>query len=62
MATINPIQLQKFLRGADYPANRDDLVRLAGKNGADTTILDHLRQLPDREYEGPHAVSRAVAR
>ncbi|MVU83859.1 DUF2795 domain-containing protein [Nocardia sp. ET3-3] len=60
MATVNPIRLQKFLRGADYPAKRDDLVRLARDNGADAVILDRLRQIPDRRYEGPQAVSRAV--
>ncbi|MEC3957495.1 DUF2795 domain-containing protein [Nocardia sp. CDC153] len=62
MATINPIRLQKFLCGTDYPCKRDELVRIARDNGADATILERLQQIPDRNYEGPQAVSRAVAR
>ncbi|MEC3918990.1 DUF2795 domain-containing protein [Nocardia sp. CDC160] len=61
MATINPIQLQKYLRGTDYPCKRDELVRIARDNGADATTLERLQQIPDRNYEGPQAVSRAVA-
>jgi Protein of unknown function (DUF2795) len=29
----NPIQMQKFLAGVDYPASRDDLVRHAESEG-----------------------------
>ncbi|MHA6794346.1 DUF2795 domain-containing protein [Pseudonocardia bannensis] len=58
---VNPIQLQKFLRGMDYPARRDELVRHAEQQGADQQVLDALRRIPDREYDGPNAVSAAVA-
>lgn len=58
---VNPVQLQKFLRGVDYPARKDDLVRHAEQQGADQEVLDTLRRIPDREYDGPNAVSAAVA-
>ncbi|MET9549131.1 DUF2795 domain-containing protein [Streptomyces sp. NPDC006627] len=35
MADISPIDLQKALKGAEYPCNRDNLVSLAEDNGAD---------------------------
>ena len=57
MATINPIQLQKFLKGADYPMSRDELVSLAQGNSADDDVLEALRAIPDRQYDGPNAVS-----
>jgi hypothetical protein len=60
MATLSPIDLQKALKGMDYPATRDDLVRRAEDNGADGDVVEALRQIPDREYEGPSGVSAEV--
>lgn len=62
MADTNPIQLQKFLKGLDYPARRDDIVGHAKRQGGDKTVLDTLSKLPDEEYETPADVSKAVGR
>lgn len=61
MATPNPIQIQKFLSGIDYPASKDTIVSTAEKEGADDNVLDALRQIPDKEYDAPTAVSSAVS-
>jgi hypothetical protein len=58
----NPIQVQKYLGGIDYPASKDDIVRTAEGNDADKDVLDALNALPDREYEGPTQVSEAVTK
>ncbi|MEU4521804.1 DUF2795 domain-containing protein [Amycolatopsis sp. NPDC024027] len=60
MSKPNPIELQKYLSGVDYPAKRADLVRAAEKNGADPATLDVVRGLPDRTYEGPSGVSKEI--
>lgn len=60
MAKTNPIQLQKFLKGMDYPARRQDLVEHAKKEGADENVCATLEKLPDEEYETPADVSKAV--
>ncbi len=57
----NPIQLQKHLSGVDYPASRDDLVKAAREHGADEQMVKALQNIPDRRYDGPNAVSKAVA-
>jgi hypothetical protein len=59
--TPNPIQIQKFLSGIDYPANRDTLISRAKESGADSNVLDALQNIPDKEYDGPTAVSSAVS-
>ncbi|MBT1001519.1 DUF2795 domain-containing protein [Paenarthrobacter sp. DKR-5] len=59
--TPNPIQLQKFLGGIDYPAGKDELVKKAEESGADENVLNALRNLPDKKFEGPTGVSEAVA-
>ncbi|WP_040781450.1 DUF2795 domain-containing protein [Nocardia pneumoniae] len=61
MGQVNPIQVQKFLSGVDYPCDRDGIVAAAEDNGADKDILDALKAIPDRTYDGPSAVSQAVS-
>lgn len=58
--TPNPIQVQKFLGGLDYPASKDDIVSKAESAGADDNVMDALRGLPDREYDGPNGISKEL--
>jgi hypothetical protein len=62
MSKANPIQIQKYLSGVDYPADRDQLVAAAESNGADSETLELLRGLPERTYEGPSGVSKEISR
>jgi hypothetical protein len=57
---VSPIDIQKALSGMDYPARKEDIVRLAEQNGADSKVLEALNKIEDREYEGPSGVSSAV--
>jgi hypothetical protein len=57
----NPIQIQKFLGGIDYPASKDTIVETAKKEGADRDVLDALGRIPDGDYDAPTAVSKAVS-
>lgn len=59
--TPNPIQIQKFLGGVDYPASRDTLLSSAKDSGADDNVLQALENIPDREYDSPTAVSSAIS-
>lgn len=59
---INPIQIQKFLKGVDYPASKSDLIKTAEKQGADETARRALQQLPDQEYQTPADVSEALGK
>jgi hypothetical protein len=61
MAKVNPIELQKHLKGLDYPASRDAIVSQAESNGADDETLDILRKIKDGEYEKPTDISHAVS-
>ena len=58
---LSPIELQKHLKGLDYPASKDRIVSHAEGNGAPDDILGALRGIPDREYDGPNAVSAAFS-
>ena len=60
MTKVNPIQLQKNLKGAKYPAKKDDLVKRAEENGASDDMRSLIARLPDREFENPAEVNKAI--
>ncbi|SEL04530.1 DUF2795 domain-containing protein [Nitrosovibrio tenuis] len=60
MAKVNPIQVQKFLSGMHYPANKDEIVDHAKSRGADDNIMKTLQHLPDESFETPADVSKAI--
>jgi Protein of unknown function (DUF2795) len=55
---VSPIDIQKALKGMDYPATKDQILEHA--KGSDKDVLDALQKIDDREYEGPSGVSAAV--
>ena len=60
---VNPIELQKHLKGADYPASRDDLVALARDNGAPRRHRQRPRGRGQRLLRRPRRrAARAVLR
>ena len=60
MAKVNPVHVQKFLGGLDYPASKEDLMKRAEQEGADQEVRSILEQLPDHTYETPADVSKAI--
>ena len=58
---IAPTDVQKALKGVDYPAGREDLVRHAERNGADAEIVDALRGLDQDSFDGPTGVMEAMS-
>ena len=57
---VSPIDIQKALAGMDYPAGKDDIVRHAEQQGGGEEVLEALRKIEDRQYDGPSGVSAAV--
>ncbi|MBA2677291.1 MAG: DUF2795 domain-containing protein [Ktedonobacteraceae bacterium] len=60
MAEINPIQVEKFLKGIDYPANKSILLERAEANGVDENVREALQNLPDQQYKSPTDISKAI--
>ncbi len=58
---VNPIELQKHLKGISYPASKDDVVSTAESNGAPDEIVDALRSASQDEFSGPDQVTKALA-
>ena len=58
---VNPIELQKHLKGVDYPASKEDLASTAESNGAPQEIVEAIRNADKDTFDGPSAVQQAVA-
>jgi hypothetical protein len=57
--TKSPIDVQKFLKGAKYPMEKEALLKLAEKNGADEELMNVIETFPDVDYESPADVQEA---
>jgi hypothetical protein len=56
----SPVAIQKALAGVGYPATREHLAETARAHHADQEIIKLIDRLPDRDYESPAAVSKAI--
>ena len=56
----NPIQIQKFLKGMEYPAKKKDLIKHAEENKADQKVMEVLQAMAEEEFQTPADVSKAV--
>ncbi len=46
-----PANVTTFLKGIDYPARKEQLVKHAQQNGAESSVIDVLQNMPDQEYD-----------
>ncbi|HYW20223.1 MAG TPA: DUF2795 domain-containing protein [Nodularia sp. (in: cyanobacteria)] len=61
MTKANPVEIQKHLKGVDYPANKQELIKHAQNQGADRDLLSVLEQLPEKEeYQTPTDLNKAI--
>ncbi|KUG21287.1 antigen [hydrocarbon metagenome] len=60
MQRASPAMVEKSLSGVKFPANRQDLIAKAQENNAEQSIIDTLRGLPERSYNSPIDISKAM--
>ena len=53
-------QLDKFIMGTNFPANKHDLRKTARENRAPDMIIDLINNLPDRRFNSETDVNRAI--
>ncbi|HEX3488343.1 MAG TPA: DUF2795 domain-containing protein [Streptosporangiaceae bacterium] len=60
MAGANVEDVLSALRGVDFPAAKEDLIRAAQAAGASTGVIKALRAIPPVEYANREEVARSV--
>ena len=57
---VHPGQVQKYLKGLEYPVSKRELIDQAERNGATQEVISTLRELRRDEYNSPNDVSEAI--
>jgi Protein of unknown function (DUF2795) len=57
---VNPIEVQKYLKGVDYPARGEELASTAEARGAPEEIVEELRGISG-EVDGPDQVMKKLS-
>jgi Protein of unknown function (DUF2795) len=57
---VQVTEVQKAVRGVDYPPSKDELASHAERNGADRELVDALRGMNKRSLDGPNAVLKEL--
>jgi hypothetical protein len=52
-------ELEKYLKGIDFPASKDDLLKKARDNGAPQEVLDMINGFTESRFNSPIDVSKA---
>lgn len=55
-----PEQIQNYISGATWPADKGELVNAARMNRAPHDVLEALREMPERRYERPNDVQEVL--
>jgi hypothetical protein len=53
-------EVQKALKGVDYPATREELASQAERNGGDRELVEALRNMGKDSFDGPNAVMKEL--
>ena len=60
---FDPIEVQKHLKGADYPASGEELASTAeSNNNAPKELVEKLRSFGEETFSGPDKVMAALKR
>ena len=47
----SPANVATYLKGIDFPAKKQDLIKHARQNKAEQAVMDELNKMPDMEYK-----------
>lgn len=58
----SPAAVERYIKGVDFPANKQDLIEQARKNNAPSDVLNVMDRFSDREYNTPVDIAKEVGR
>ncbi len=60
MASETEQELRRYLEGVHFAANQEDLVAIAMSNSAPEELIEHLEELPRKEFTDLEEVAEAI--
>lgn len=58
----NPVGIAKFLKGVDFPVDKQQLLQHAKQQGAMQEVIQSIQQLEDRQYNSMSDVEKSFGR
>lgn len=55
---VSAAMLQVYLKGIDYPANKEDIIETARNNNCPDNVMSFFNRLPEKEYFYPTDVEK----
>ena len=55
----SPANVTKHLKGIDFPAEKEDLLKQAKQLKAEQVVIDEIQKMPEREYNSMADVMKA---
>ena len=59
---VSPAQVEKFLKGIDFPAGKQDIINHAKQNKASDDVMQLLQQMPDKDYASAADVAKEIGK
>ena len=50
---VSAAEIQVYLKGINYPADKQKVIQTARNNGAPENVMSFLNRLPERQYNYP---------
>jgi hypothetical protein len=61
MSQANPVEVERYLKGINYPAQKNELVKHARQQGAEQEVLETINHLPNNQtFQSPIEVNQAI--
>ena len=60
LGNLGPDQLQQYLQGVNFPAQKDEVASNAESNGAPQNIVDGIRNAAQNQFNSQDEVLQAV--
>lgn len=59
---VSPAQIEKYLKGIDFPSSKQSLINHAKQNNAPDDVMQLLQRMPDKEYGSAADIAREIGK
>jgi len=58
---VSAAEVEKYIKGVDFPCDKDELIQCASENNAPEEVLDIMEDFPEQQFNSPVDVARCIS-